>query len=384
MSVVYADWAATAPLCPAARGAMLPWLGETFGNPSGAYSLARRARRAVETARENMARALGASSEEISFTSGGTEADNWALLSGAEAMVWRGKHILASPVEHHAVLRTLERLSKMGYTVTYLPCDRAGRVSPEALSAAIRPDTCLVTVMTANNELGTVEPIRELARIAHEKGALFHTDAVQAVGHIPINVKALDVDLLSLSGHKFGGPQGTGALYCRRGLRLAPYLTGGGQENGLRSGTENVAGIVGMAAALQSAVEEMETVSTRLRALSLRLREGMENIPECCLTGARDDRLPGLESYLLSHIEGEALVLALDAAGICASSGSACSVGSMEPSHVLLAAGYTAREAAGSLRLSLGRGTTEEDIDKILTVLPPLVSRLRELTMSAL
>ena len=364
----------------AARQAMEPYFGERFGNPSSLYAFGQEAKTDLEAARADIARCLNARPEEIYFTSGGSEADNWALKGAAELRSKKGKHIITTAIEHHAVLYTAQYLEKQGYEVTYLPVDELGRVDPEAVRAAIRPDTILISVMAANNEIGTVEPIPAIGAIAREKGILFHTDAVQAVGHIPVDVQAWNCDLLSFSGHKFHGPRGMGGLYMRKGLRLPPLIHGGGQERGLRSSTENVASAVGMAAALTESVAEMEAESRRLSALRDRLLDGLSQLPYAKVTGDRENRLPGTASLVFEGAEGEALLLHLDSRGIRASSGSACSSASLDPSHVLLAIGLPHEVAHGSLRLSLGRETTEEDVDDILKEVPQVVAYLRDMS----
>ncbi|HHU22076.1 MAG TPA: cysteine desulfurase NifS [Clostridiales bacterium] len=380
MRIVYADNAATTSVSRTALEAMLPYFTEHYGNPSTIYSVGREARRALDTAREKVAKALGTEAKEIYFTGGGTEADNWAIRGTAELRQKKGKHIITTAIEHHAVLHTCKDLEKHGYEVTYLPVDEYGRVTADQLRGAIREDTILVSIMAANNEIGTILPIKELCAIAHEKGVLFHTDAVQAVGHIPLDVKELDVDMLSVSAHKFRGPKGIGALYVRRGLSLPPLLTGGGQESGRRSGTENVAGACGMAAALEESVEHMDENVKKVSAMRDRLIEGLLKIPYSRLTGDPVNRLPGTASFVFEFIEGESMILSLDAAGICASSGSACSSGSLDPSHVLTAIGLPHEVAHGSLRLSINECNTEEDIDYILQTLPPIIQRLRDMS----
>jgi len=377
---VYADNAATTPLSKVAFEAMKPWLTEKWGNPSSIYGIARDARKAIEAARTDIAAAIGASPREIFFTSGGTESDNWAIKSAARAFQKKGRHLITSSVEHHAVSETMESLVSDGYEVTYLPVDKYGLVDPAALEKAIRPDTILVSVMTANNEIGTIQPIKELGAVARKHGVVFHTDAVQAVGHIPIDVAEMNVDMLSLSSHKFRGPQGVGVLYVKKGIRIPPLMHGGGHESGLRSGTENVAGICGMAAALKHAVETMPETSARLTRLRDKLTEKILQIPYTQLTGHPVNRLPGTVSVVINFIEGESIVLMLDREGICASSGSACTSGSLDPSHVLLAIGLPHEVAHGSLRLSLGEDTTEEDVDYIAEKLPPIVEKLRAMS----
>ncbi len=380
--LVYLDYAATAPLALEAREAMLPYLDAQFGNPSALYCIGRQARQAVEEARGTIARCLGARPEEIYFTGCGTESDNWAIKGMAQLGAAEGKHaFVTSAFEHHAVLHPFAALKNAGARVTYLPVHGEGGVRPSELEAALSPDTALVSVMFANNEIGTVQPIAELAAICQKWGIPFHTDAVQAAGHLPIDVHALGVDLLSLSGHKFGGPKGVGALYIRRGLLLPPLLDGGAQERARRGGTENVAGIVGMAAALQASCARMQGEALRLSALRDRLEDGLcTSIPDCFPSATPGmPRLPGHVNLCFAGVEGETLLLLLDCAGICASSGSACTAGSVDPSHVLLALGRSPQQAKGSLRLTLGAGTTDADIDAVLRVLPDAVARVRAL-----
>ncbi len=380
---VYADNAATTRLSAGALAAMQPYLGENYGNPSSLYRFGQQAKADLEKARADVAACLSASPEEIFFTSGGTEADNWALRGGVELAALKknpGLHIITSAIEHHAIVHTLEYLEKQGYEVSFVPVDAEGLVSPEAVRSAIRPDTILITIMAANNEVGTVQPIAEIGRIAKEAGVLFHTDAVQAVGHIPVNVEEWQVDMLSLSAHKFNGPRGVGALYVRKGLRLPPLIHGGGQENGRRSGTENVAGCIGLAAALKEAEANREAETLRLGALRDKLLDGLSALPKSHVTGSRSQRLPSIASLIFECIEGESMVLQLDARGICASSGSACSSTSLEPSHVLLALGLPHEIAHGSVRLSLGIDTSEEDVEYILEQLPQVVANLRAMS----
>ena len=378
---LYADHAATTALSPRALEAMTPYFRDAYGNPSSLYTFGQQAKSDLDAARAEVARCLNAKPEEIFFTSGGTESDNWALKAVAELRGGKGRHIITSAIEHHAILHTLEHLEKaLGFSVTYLPVDSLGRVDPQAVKAAIRPDTILITVMAANNEIGTIEPIAEIGAIAREAGVLFHTDAVQAVGHIPVDVSAWNCDMLSLSGHKFHGPRGVGALYVRRVLRLPPLIHGGGQEKGRRSGTENVAGAVGLAAALREAVDGLEARSVLLAARRDRLIEGLTRLPCSRLTGDPVHRLPGTASFVFEGVEGEALLLHLDAKGICASSGSACSSASLDPSHVLLAIGLPHEVAHGSLRLSLGEENTDEDVDYLLQAVPEVVEYLRNMS----
>ncbi|NLL38378.1 MAG: cysteine desulfurase NifS [Clostridiales bacterium] len=378
--IVYADNAATTSLSRHALEEMMPYLTKEYGNPSTVYSLGRSAKKAMENARAKIASALGCRPDEIFITSGGTEADNWAIRSAAIMKKDKGKHIISTVLEHHAVLHTLKSLEKAGYEVTYLGVDSAGNISLDELKNTIRQDTILITVIAASNEIGTIMPIAEIGALAREKGILFHTDAVQAVGHIPVNTEEMKIDLLSLSAHKFKGPKGIGALYIKKGLRLPSNMYGGAQERGLRSGTENVAGIVGMAAALEEAVSNMDNNIKKISAMRDRLIDGLLKIPYTRLTGDPVNRLPGSASFVFECIEGESMVLLLDQAGICASSGSACSSGSLDPSHVLLAIGLPHEVAHGSLRLSLNEDNTEEDVDYILEKLPPIISRLRDMS----
>ena len=380
---VYADHAATTAVTDTALAAMLPHFTRDYGNPSSLYRFAQEGKTHLEQARAQVAACLNARPEEIYFTSGGTEADNWALRGVAELMALKGKktgHIITTAIEHHAILHTAQYLEKQGYEVTYLPVDGDGLVDPAAVEGAIRPDTILISVMAANNEIGTIQPIAEIGAIAKAHKVLFHTDAVQAVGHIPVDVEAWNVDLLSLSGHKFGGPKGIGALYMRKPLRLPALIQGGGQEKGRRSGTENVPGAVGMAAALKEAVEHLPEESARLAALRDKLIAGLSKLPYTRLTGHPAKRLPGTASFVFEGVEGEALLLHLDAKGICASSGSACSSASLDPSHVLLSIGLPHAIAHGSLRLSLGSDNTEADVDYILKEVPAVVAYLREMS----
>lgn len=377
---IYADHAATTRLSRKALETMMPYLQNDFGNPSSLYAFGQQAKADLDTARAQVAACLNAKSEEIFFTSGGTEADNWAIKAVAELREKKGRHIITSAIEHHAVLYTAQYLEKQGCSVTYLPVDSMGRVNPADVKAALRPDTILISIMAANNEIGTIEPVAEIGAIAREAGVLFHTDAVQAVGHIPVDVETWKCDLLSLSGHKLHGPRGVGALYVRKGLRLPPLIHGGGQEKGRRSGTENVAGAVGLAAALREAVAGMETRNQKLTAMRDRLIDGLTRLPCTRLTGDPVNRLPGTASFVFEGAEGEALLLHLDAKGIRASSGSACSSASLDPSHVLLAIGLPHEVAHGSLRLSLGEENTDEEIDYLLKEVPAVVDYLRKMS----
>lgn len=375
---VYADNAATTKMSRKAIEAMLPFFDEVYGNPSSLYSIGQEAARAVQRARETMAGLLSCEAREITFTSGGSESNNQAIISAALSGGKKGKrHIVSSAIEHHAVLNTLKRLTKQGFELTLLGVGESGIVRPEDVEAAIREDTCLVTIMYANNEIGTIQPVSEIGEICRNKGVLFHTDAVQAAGHLCIDVKEQNIDLLSLSAHKFHGPKGVGALYARKGIELTSIIEGGAQERGKRAGTENVPGIVGMAAAFEEACSHIPENSKKVSALRDRLIEGLSKIPGSFLNGDRKHRLPGNVSFCFEDVDGEALVLLLDKKGICASSGSACSSGSLDPSHVLLALGRPPELARGSLRISLGRYNTEEEADYILEVVPELVSYLR-------
>ena len=378
---VYVDNAATTKLSPAVLEAMMPYLTEEYGNPSSLYRFGNHAKRAIEQARKEVADVLGAEPFEILFTGGGTEADNWVkeIMRSLKA---RGKnHFITSAVEHHALLHSAQRLQKEGFEVTFIPVDREGQLDPEQVRAAIRPETGLVSIMFANNEIGTIYPIKEIGAICRQAGVLFHADAVQAAGHLPINVKEMNIDLLSLSAHKFHGPKGVGAFHCRRGIPLPSLIDGGAQERGKRAGTENVAGIVGLGAALRLANEEMSEASARVSAMRDRLIDGiLQTVPMCRLNGPRHNRLPGNCNISFLGIEGESLLLRLDLAGIAASSGSACASSSLDPSHVLLAIGLPHEVAHGSVRLSLSDYNTEEDVDYILEKLPEIVSTLRSMS----
>ena len=376
--VIYADNAATTKMSRAAIEKMTPYLAECYGNPSALYSIGQRAKDALEEARETVARLIGAEPREIVFTSGGSEADNQAIRSAAEAGAKKGKkHIVSDAIEHHAVLHTLKRLEREGFEVTLVPVTPAGLVEPEAIAAAIREDTCLVTVMTANNEIGTIQPVKEIGKICRARGVVFHTDAVQAVGHIPLSVGELGIDLLSASAHKFHGPKGVGFLYAKRGAPLSSLIEGGAQERGRRAGTENVAGIVAMAAALEEAVAGMIGNAKHLIPLRDRLIAGLAKIPHGALNGDPVRRLPSNVNFCFEGIEGESLLLLLDDRGIAASSGSACTSGSLDPSHVLLAIGRQHGVAHGSLRLSLGEDATEAEVDYMIAEVADVVSYLR-------
>ena len=378
---VYADNAATTRMSQAAVDAMLPFLRESYGNPSSLYTLGQKAAESLQASRETMAKYLGCDAREITFTSGGSEADNQALLTAATLGARKGKkHIISTTFEHHAVLHTLKRLEKQGFEVTLLDVHADGLVTAQQVADAIRDDTCLVTIMFANNEIGTIQPIREIGAVCHERGVLFHTDAVQAAGHVKIDVNEMNIDMLSLSAHKFHGPKGVGMLYARRGIILTNLIEGGAQERGKRGGTENVPGIAAMAAALKEACANMDENTKKVTALRDRLIDGIAKIPHCALNGARSPRLPGNVNFCFEGIEGESLLLLLDAKGISASSGSACTSGSLDPSHVLLAIGRPHEVAHGSLRLTICEDNTEEEIDYILAELPPIVSYLRDMS----
>lgn len=380
-NIIYADHAATTYVKPEVFEQMKPYFTELFGNPSSIYSIGRESKKAVENARAQIAECLGANPQEIYFTGSGTEADNWAIKGVAYANRKKGKHLITSAIEHHAVLHAFDFLKKEGFEVTYLPVDEKGLVNPKDLEAAIRPDTTLVSIMLANNEIGTIQPIKELAAIAKEKGVIFHTDAVQAMGNIDVKVNDLNVDLLSMSAHKFYGPKGVGALYIRKGVKIDSFMHGGAQERNRRAGTENVPGVVGMAAALKLAYENLENYNKHLRKLSDRLIDGvMEKIPYVRLNGDREKRLPGNVNFSFQFIEGESLLLMLDMKGIQASSGSACTSGSLDPSHVLLAIGLPHEIAHGSLRITFGEENTEEDVDYIIDNLVEIVDKLRQMS----
>ncbi|MHC1629695.1 MAG: cysteine desulfurase NifS [Methanoculleaceae archaeon] len=376
--IIYMDHAATTPTHPDVVAAMQPYFTGRFGNPSSLYSLAKVARHGVMTAREQVAAAIGADPDEIYFTAGGTEADNWAIKGTARASRKKGDHIITSAIEHHAVLHTCEYLEEEGFRVTYLPVDEYGRVDPADVEDAITPETILISIMTANNEVGTIQPVREIGEIAHDHDIIFHTDGVQAIGAVPIDVDDLGADLLSLSGHKFYGPKGVGALYIRKGTPIHSLIHGGAQERKMRAGTENVPGIVGLGAAIERATTGMEGRTRRIAALRDRLITGIqEKIPDCRLNGHPTDRLPNNVNFSFRYVEGESILMMLDRYGIAASTGSACSSSSSGPSHVLLALGLPPEEARGSLRLTPGEENTEEDVDYVLDVLPEVIDRLR-------
>ena len=379
--MIYADNAATTKMSKTAIEAMLPYMSDFYGNPSSLYEFGQKSKEALEGARERIAKCLNCSPWEITFTSGGSEADNQAIFSAARSGEKKGKkHIISTAFEHHAVLHTLEKLEKEGFEVTLLDVHENGLVTPEQVAEAIREDTCLVTIMYANNEIGTIQPIAEIGRICKEKGVTFHTDAVQAAGHVKIDVKEQNIDMLSLSAHKFHGPKGIGVLYVRRGIVLHNLINGGAQERGKRAGTENIPAIVAMAAALEEACANMEGNAARMTALRDRLIEGLDKIPYGELNGDRLNRLPGNVNFCFEGIEGESMLLLLDDKGICASSGSACTSGSLDPSHVLLAIGRPHEVAHGSLRLTIGEETTEEDIDYIIQAVADVVTYLRNMS----
>jgi cysteine desulfurase len=379
--IVYMDHSATTATSPEVVDAMIPWFHSGYGNPSSLYRIARESKKAIDEARTRVAAALGAHPDEIYFTSGGTESDNWAIKGIAFANRKKGSHIITSAIEHHAVLHTCEYLEKQGFSVTYLPVDNTGRIRIEDLQAAITDKTILVSIMFANNEIGTIEPISEIGKICRERGVYFHTDAVQAIGNIPINVTDMHIDLLSLSAHKFYGPKGVGALYIRKGIRIENLLHGGGQERRKRAGTENIAGIVGLGCAINRAVGGMQERNQRVIALRDKLLAAiLEKIPNVRLNGHPELRLPGNLNISFDFIEGESMLLLLDHFGICASTGSACTSGSLEPSHVLLAIGLPAETAHGSLRLTLGEENTDEDVEFVIEHLQKVVMRLREMS----
>ena len=378
---IYTDNAATTKMSDTALAAMLPCLQDNYGNPSSLHSVGQRAAEALQGARETVARCLGCDPKEIIFTSGGSEADNQAIISAARLGALKGKkHIISTAFEHHAVLHTLKKLEKEGFEVELLPVGTTGTITPEQVAAAIRPDTALVTIMYANNEIGSILPIAEIGAVCREKGVIFHTDAVQAAGHLHIDVKAQNIDMLSLSGHKFHGPKGSGVLYARKGIPLVNIIEGGAQERGKRAGTENLPAIVGMAAALQEACDHIDENAAKVSALRDKLISGLSKIPHSALNGDPVHRLPGNVNFCFEGIEGESLLLLLDAKGICASSGSACTSGSLDPSHVLLAIGRPHEVAHGSLRLSLCEWNTEEEVDIILQEVPRIVEYLRNMS----
>lgn len=378
---VYFDHAATTCIRTEVLEEMMPYLQGKYGNASSIYTLGRESKKAVENARDKVALALGVKAEEIFFTGSGTEADNWAIKGVAYANRKKGKHIITSNIEHHAVLHTCEYLEKEGFEVTYLPVDNDGLLDAEQVREAIRPDTILISIMFANNEIGTIQPIAQIGKIAKEKGILFHTDAVQAVGNIEINVNDINVDFLSLSAHKFYGPKGIGALFIRKGTRITNFLHGGGQEKGRRASTENIPGIAGLGKAIEIASMNLDNYNKKLLELREKtINEVLSKIPHVRLNGHRQKRLPGNVNFSFEFIEGESLLLMLDMKGIAASSGSACTSGSLDPSHVLMAIGLPHEIAHGSLRLTFGEENTHEDVDYFMEVLPGIVNRLREMS----
>ena len=382
MKQVYLDNAATTPVRLEVEVAMRPYFCEKYGNPSGVYQMSSENRGMIENVREQIAKTLNASAEEIYFTSGGTESDNWAIKGIALANKSKGNHIITSKIEHHAILSTCEYLEKHGFEVTYLDVDEYGFVSPKAVEDAIKDNTILISIMTANNEIGTVEPIKEIAEIAKKHRVIFHTDAAQAIGHMKIDLQDLGVDLLSLSAHKFHGPKGVGMLYIRNGIRIDNLIHGGGQERGKRAATENLAGIAGLAKALELATENLDENIEHAKKMRNRLIEGIrKNIPYCRLNGPEDEgRLCNNVNFSFQYVEGESILMMLDMKGVAASSGSACASGSLDPSHVLIAIGLPHEIAHGSLRLSVGDETTEEDVDYVVEVLPPIIQRLRDMS----
>jgi cysteine desulfurase len=379
--IVYMDHSATTYTKKEVLEAMIPYYNEHFGNPSSIYSIAGDSKKAIDAARVQVAKALGADPDEIYFTSGGSESDNWAIKGVAFANRRKGNHIITSAIEHHAVLQTCKYLEKEGFTVTYLPVDRYGMVDPADLEKAITDKTILVSVMFANNEIGTIEPIAALGAVAHNHKVYFHTDAVQVIGNVKVDVKAQNIDMLSLSAHKFYGPKGIGALYIKKGVKIDNLIHGGGQERKRRAGTENIAGIVGLGKAIELATADIDGHNRRIRGMRDRLLQGiLANIPDTHLNGHKEKRLPGNINISFEFIEGESMLLWLDDEGICASTGSACTSGSLEPSHVLLATGLPVEISHGSLRLTLGDINTEQDVDFVLEVLPRVVSRLRDIS----
>ena len=379
--IIYMDNAATTPVKPEVLEAMLPYFTEKFGNPSSIYSISAENKKVITDARELIAKTINTSTENIYFTAGGSESDNWALKATAEAYGTKGKHIITTKIEHHAILHTCEYLEKKGFEVTYLDVDENGLVKLDELEKAIRPDTILISVMFANNEIGTIEPIAEIGKIAHEHGVLFHTDAVQAYTQVPIDVEAMNIDMMSVSGHKINGPKGIGFLYIRRGVKILSFVHGGAQERRRRAGTENVTGIVGLAKAAEIATGNMEERTAEERKVRDHLIERIEKeIPYAKLNGDREKRLPNNVNFSFQFIEGESMLIMLDGKGVCASSGSACTSGSLDPSHVLLAIGLPHEIAHGSLRLTISDETTMEDADFVVDNLKEIVTRLREMS----
>ena len=382
MKTTYMDYSATTYVKPEVLDAMMPFFTEKFGNPSSFYGISRETKMAVDNARAQVAKAINCDPNEVYFTGGGSEADNWAIKGIATAHMKKGNHIITTKIEHHAVLHTCEFLEKFGFEVTYLDVNEEGFIDLKQLESAITDKTILVSIMFANNEIGTIQPIKEIGALCREKKVLVHTDAVQAVGSVPVDVKEMNIDLLSLAGHKLYGPKGIGALYIRRGIRIDNLIHGGGQERGRRAGTENIPGVVGLGKAIELATENIEENRARLTVLRDKLIDGiLERIPYARLNGPRGDkRLPGNSNISFEFIEGESILLSLDFEGICASSGSACTSGSLDPSHVLLAIGLPHEKAHGSLRTTLGAASTEEDVEKLLNELPPIIERLRNMS----
>lgn len=379
--LIYLDNAATTQVKEEVLQEMLPYFRENFGNPSAIYGFAQESMKAVNKARKQAADLIGAKPEEIYFTAGGSESDNWALKAVAEAYESKGKHIITSKIEHHAILHTCEYLAQRGFEITYLDVDSDGKINPDELRAAIREDTILISIMAANNEIGTIEPLYEIGKIAHEKEILFHTDAVQAYGHIPLNVDEMNIDMLSASGHKLGGPKGIGLLYIRSGVKMQSFIHGGAQERSRRAGTHNTPGIVGLGKAAEIALKNMDTVSACEKKVRDHLIERVLNeIPYSILNGHKKDRLPGNANFCFRFVEGESILILLDQLGICASSGSACTSGSLDPSHVLLAIGLPHETAHGSLRISLSEDTTMEEIDYVADELKKIIERLRSMS----
>ncbi len=381
MKNVYMDYSATTYVKPEVLEEMLPYFTQKFGNPSSFYGISRETKKAIDKAREQVAKALNCLPDEVYFTGGGSEADNWAIKGIASAHKNKGNHIITTKVEHHAVLHTCQYLEKNGFEVTYLDVDEEGFIKLEDLKNAITDKTILVSIMFANNEIGTIQPIKEIGEICKEKKIFFHTDAVQAVGNIPVDVKEMNIDMLSLAGHKIYGPKGIGVLYIKKGIKIDNLIHGGGQEKNRRAGTENIASIVGLGKAIELATENLDEYMKKLTALRDKLMDGLLKIPYTRLNGPRGDkRLPGNVNVCFRFIEGESILLSLDFKGVCASSGSACTSGSLDPSHVLLAIGLPHEIAHGSLRLTMGSGSTEEDVDYVLEVVPPIIERLRNMS----
>jgi len=381
MKNVYMDYSATTFVKPEVLEEMLPYFTEKFGNPSSFYGISRETKKAIDKAREQVAKTLNCRPDEVYFTGGGSEADNWAIKGIASAHKNKGNHIITTKVEHHAVLHTCEYLEKNGFDVTYLDVNEEGFINLEDLKNAITDKTILVSIMFANNEIGTIQPIKEIGEICTEKKVFFHTDAVQAVGNVPVDVKELNIDMLSLAGHKIYGPKGIGVLYIKKGIKIDNLIHGGGQEKNRRAGTENIASIVGLGKALELATDNLEEHMKKMITLRDKLMDGLLEIPYTRLNGPRGDkRLPGNVNVCFRFIEGESILLSLDFKGVCASSGSACTSGSLDPSHVLLAIGLPHEIAHGSLRLSMGEGSTEEDVDYVLEVVPPIIERLRNMS----